>query len=319
MTIDDQLTALAPEPEHEHVTSLQAAILTNALSGTPAPARRRPRTRTLVVVGAVAATAAAAVLVPALKSSPNAAPASALERLAATAAARHQTPMGNHWLHLSYRSVQAYRIVQARDPIEHVDDLTVTEDSWTRADGTWYARSHETETWLVGEGAATRTKTRRSVEYETTGRKGWLSPTRVAELPTDQRRLRAAMVAHMDSDVGSSRADQDDDLFGVAFAVLGGYPPPAVRAAIIRLVGSLEGVTVRATGNRTVITDTSTPTDTNANYASQTVVFDSRSAAWLSFTNVSAVGDIRSTTTLTGSNVVDRVPADVLKHAASHR
>lgn len=192
----------------------------SSLADTTTPPRVSRR-RSLAVMGGVAAAVAALLAVPLLL--PSGTPtgpstARALSALAAAAADEKPLPAGQ-FRHVTSRASQNGHVT--------------TTESWTAADGHVWRRD------TYGEAADSPTQLyafppgQDSVNYP--------SPAFLATLPTDPADLETYLRAHV-----SGSTSQDEAVFvAVADMLRGGFAPPALRAAALRVLERNPHITVQ--------------------------------------------------------------------------
>jgi hypothetical protein len=195
-------------------------------------APRRSRRR-WVALGAAAAVAALAVLGGTTVFAPDTAlpRADAVERLAATAALAPTLEVGpGQYLHQVVASTQAHR--DAQTPA--VDS---TSESWVDADGTTWLR-------VVSRAAPTGTTYSR-VPATPLGDDPFMGtqPADYLQWPTEPKALRAFFDAHLRS-TGPNALDPSQAIFeNSTDRFVQGMTPPALNAAMIRVLGDLPQVT----------------------------------------------------------------------------
>lgn len=258
------------------------------ISAIPRVQHRISRRRSLITTAAIAAAVAAIVAVPLLLPSgtPGGPPsASALAALAATAA--DQAPLApGQYLHVTTVSQQNGHVV--------------TREGWTAADG---------EVWRVDTAAGTSTY----YVFPPGGDDfGYPSPAFLKSLPTEPAALQRYLEDHVH---GSS--SRDEALFvAVGDMLRGGFAPPALRAAALRVLERTPHVTAapgqdsmgRAATVVRFVDESIRPGEV------QSLYFDPATAALVQ--EGLSVGDHSYSGTVTASDVVSSVPAQVLRYAS---
>lgn len=283
----DRQAAVLDRVRNEHDTPTDAGL---AVVGA-APARRMPRRRLLITAGGIAAAAAAILIIPLVV--PSGAPAgpptaAALEGLAVTAAAEQPLHPGQ------------YRHAIVTDT---QNGHTVVRESWTSADGTVWrhdSAGQTSEYYRFPPGGD-------DLNYP--------SPSFLAGLPTDPTALGSYLRSHVH---GSS--SRDEAVFvAVGDMLRGGFAPPALRAAALRVLEATGHVTA-APGNdpagQPAIKVSFVDQQTRAGEV-QTLYFDPVTARIIR-ESMTAPG-ITFQSVVTASGIVDAVPPQVLKIAADNQ
>ncbi|SRR5580765_1467291 len=287
----------SPDDREATVERLLAAAAAPTASRMPVarPSRRdaapRPVRRRFVLAGVAAAAAGTLVIGLPLASDWTAPKASAVEQLVASAQRSHALVIPQGWyLHMVVHARQ--HMPSADDPM---DGVPWVEESWTGADGRVWR--HDTQGTHM-DNYAFPALTGGPIDY---------TPKGVAKLPTSPSDLMAYLRARVQ---GSNSTDE------AIFVAVGdmtrmGYVPPAVRAALISVAGALPEVTATRSGGRTTLAFV----DESTRPGSQSLVFDSGSAALVGEAGTSPGADNVATIEILG--LVDHVPADVLTEAAA--
>lgn len=200
----ESTTEIATDPAaSRHIASIHRKAL-----ATPAVAQGISRRRTVLVTTGIAAAVAALLAIPLLvpSGSPAGPPsASALEALAATAAAEKPLQPGQ-FRHAVNQSTQNGHVI--------------TRESWTAADG---------HLWRVDAASGT------SMYYAFPPGEDSInspSPAFLATLPTDP----AALATYLRANVHGSSSTDEAMFVAVGDMLDGGFAPPSLRAAALRVL-----------------------------------------------------------------------------------
>lgn len=316
----DQLRTFRPDPEaleRQWPAESRAALaeqITNDEVGTRARLRHRPRRR-WVVAASVAVAAALAAAVPALlpdgvPGAASPAAAAALEQLARVAAnAPVDTAGPGQFVHTVLREHTNGAPEGAADG--SVPNVIETRDSWRASDGRLWQRDVAVDVTRTASGSTSRTSTEVVPASEYSGEAAHL-----AALPTDAGSLERYLRAHV------SGSDSTDEAVFVAVGDLlrGGTVTAGTRSAAVAVLARTAHVRlgpVSRDGLGRDVQEFDFVNEAARPGVVEALLFDRRTAQLVGERTTQPGAE--HTTSVLVSEVVDSVPADVLRTAVAQR